>query len=139
MTFTPDKWVQVVTAPLQEPSLYTVKAVLILDNDGDRLYAKVRWYQLSEPSHSNTVLCIIADGKVSSVVGVCSTLWAHLVISFCPLPNKWSLVGNYKPTVCCRRLYTDRLLSGYLYIYIFFWQLKHLRLLHSKANMWKWV
>lgn len=25
----------------QEPSLYTVKAVLILDNDGDRLYAKV--------------------------------------------------------------------------------------------------
>lgn len=26
----------------QEPSLYTVKAVLILDNDGDRLYAKVR-------------------------------------------------------------------------------------------------
>lgn len=26
--------------PLQEPSLYTVKAVLILDNDGDRLYAK---------------------------------------------------------------------------------------------------
>ncbi|MBN3284716.1 COPZ1 protein, partial [Polyodon spathula] len=24
----------------QEPSLYTVKAVLILDNDGDRLYAK---------------------------------------------------------------------------------------------------
>lgn len=27
--------------PLQEPSLYTVKAVLILDNDGDRLYAKV--------------------------------------------------------------------------------------------------
>lgn len=27
--------------PQQEPSLYTVKAVLILDNDGDRLYAKV--------------------------------------------------------------------------------------------------
>uniref|UniRef100_A0A667YK19 Coatomer subunit zeta n=1 Tax=Myripristis murdjan TaxID=586833 RepID=A0A667YK19_9TELE len=26
--------------PEQEPSLYTVKAVLILDNDGDRLYAK---------------------------------------------------------------------------------------------------
>ncbi|XP_024055381.2 coatomer subunit zeta-1 [Terrapene carolina triunguis] len=31
-----------VTGPvsLQEPSLYTVKAVLILDNDGDRLFAK---------------------------------------------------------------------------------------------------
>lgn len=27
----------------QEPSLYTVKAVLILDNDGDRLFAKVRF------------------------------------------------------------------------------------------------
>ena len=27
---------------LQEPSLYTVKAILILDNDGDRLFAKVR-------------------------------------------------------------------------------------------------
>uniref|UniRef100_G1KG78 Coatomer subunit zeta n=1 Tax=Anolis carolinensis TaxID=28377 RepID=G1KG78_ANOCA len=26
--------------PLQEPSLYTVKAILILDNDGDRLFAK---------------------------------------------------------------------------------------------------
>lgn len=26
---------------LQEPSLYTVKAILILDNDGDRLFAKV--------------------------------------------------------------------------------------------------
>uniref|UniRef100_A0A7N8XIU7 Coatomer subunit zeta n=1 Tax=Mastacembelus armatus TaxID=205130 RepID=A0A7N8XIU7_9TELE len=26
---------------LLEPSLYTVKAVLILDNDGDRLYAKL--------------------------------------------------------------------------------------------------
>ena len=26
----------------QEPSLYTVKAVIILDNDGDRLFAKVR-------------------------------------------------------------------------------------------------
>lgn len=30
----------------QEPSLYTVKAVLILDNDGDRLYAKVRLGQI---------------------------------------------------------------------------------------------
>lgn len=28
---------------LQEPSLYTVKAILILDNDGDRLFAKVRF------------------------------------------------------------------------------------------------
>ncbi|KAM8829852.1 coatomer subunit zeta-1 isoform 1-T1 [Synchiropus picturatus] len=28
-------------SPILEPSLYTVKAVLILDNDGDRLYAKV--------------------------------------------------------------------------------------------------
>ena len=27
---------------LQEPSLYTVEAILILDNDGDRLFAKVR-------------------------------------------------------------------------------------------------
>uniref|UniRef100_A0A8C4DJF0 Coatomer subunit zeta n=1 Tax=Dicentrarchus labrax TaxID=13489 RepID=A0A8C4DJF0_DICLA len=27
-------------SPILEPSLYTVKAVLILDNDGDRLYAK---------------------------------------------------------------------------------------------------
>ena len=27
---------------LQEPSLYTVKAILIQDNDGDRLFAKVR-------------------------------------------------------------------------------------------------
>lgn len=27
----------------QEPSLYTVKAILILDNDGDRLFAKVRF------------------------------------------------------------------------------------------------
>uniref|UniRef100_A0AAR2KEA7 Coatomer subunit zeta n=2 Tax=Pygocentrus nattereri TaxID=42514 RepID=A0AAR2KEA7_PYGNA len=26
--------------PLSEPSLYTVKAVLIMDNDGERLYAK---------------------------------------------------------------------------------------------------
>lgn len=26
----------------QEPSLYTVKAVIILDNDGERLFAKVR-------------------------------------------------------------------------------------------------
>uniref|UniRef100_A0A8C3T7B0 Coatomer subunit zeta n=1 Tax=Chelydra serpentina TaxID=8475 RepID=A0A8C3T7B0_CHESE len=25
---------------MREPSLYTVKAVLILDNDGDRLFAK---------------------------------------------------------------------------------------------------
>lgn len=31
----------VVVSP-QEPSLYTVKAVIILDNDGDRLFAKVR-------------------------------------------------------------------------------------------------
>ena len=28
---------------LQEPSLYTVKAVFILDNDGNRLLSKVRW------------------------------------------------------------------------------------------------
>ena len=27
---------------LQEPSLYTVKAVFILDNDGNRLLSKVR-------------------------------------------------------------------------------------------------
>lgn len=30
---------------LQEPSLYTVKAILILDNDGDRLFAKVNFYK----------------------------------------------------------------------------------------------
>uniref|UniRef100_A0A672GZ41 Coatomer subunit zeta n=1 Tax=Salarias fasciatus TaxID=181472 RepID=A0A672GZ41_SALFA len=29
-------------SPILEPSLYTVKAVLILDNDGDRLYAKIQ-------------------------------------------------------------------------------------------------
>lgn len=33
---------EVVFLSLQEPSLYTVKAILILDNDGDRLFAKVR-------------------------------------------------------------------------------------------------
>uniref|UniRef100_A0A8C0CWL4 Coatomer subunit zeta n=3 Tax=Cetacea TaxID=9721 RepID=A0A8C0CWL4_BALMU len=33
---------------LQEPSLYTVKAILILDNDGDRLFAK--YYDDTYPS-----------------------------------------------------------------------------------------
>lgn len=41
----PQEWggsrVTVAVSP-QEPSLYTVKAVIILDNDGDRLFAKVR-------------------------------------------------------------------------------------------------
>lgn len=31
----------------QEPTLYTVKAVLILDNDGERLYAKVCYFRLN--------------------------------------------------------------------------------------------
>ncbi|KAF1552065.1 Coatomer subunit zeta-1, partial [Eudyptes schlegeli] len=34
--------------PPQEPSLYTVKAVIILDNDGDRLFAK--YYDDTYPS-----------------------------------------------------------------------------------------
>ncbi|XP_057266327.1 coatomer subunit zeta-1-like, partial [Pezoporus wallicus] len=34
--------------PPQEPSLYTVKAVIILDNDGERLFAK--YYDGSYPS-----------------------------------------------------------------------------------------
>ncbi|NWZ58896.1 COPZ1 protein, partial [Haliaeetus albicilla] len=37
----------VVVSP-QEPSLYTVKAVIILDNDGDRLFAK--YYDDTYPS-----------------------------------------------------------------------------------------
>uniref|UniRef100_A0A8C3PR82 Uncharacterized protein n=1 Tax=Calidris pygmaea TaxID=425635 RepID=A0A8C3PR82_9CHAR len=36
-----DSGVTVALSP-QEPSLYTVKAVIILDNDGDRLFVKVR-------------------------------------------------------------------------------------------------
>ncbi|XP_009470617.1 PREDICTED: coatomer subunit zeta-1 [Nipponia nippon] len=37
-----------VAVSLQEPSLYTVKAVIILDNDGDRLFAK--YYDDTYPS-----------------------------------------------------------------------------------------
>uniref|UniRef100_A0A8C9FMW0 Uncharacterized protein n=1 Tax=Pavo cristatus TaxID=9049 RepID=A0A8C9FMW0_PAVCR len=32
-----------------EPSLYTVKAVIILDNDGDRLFAKSRGTKTGRP------------------------------------------------------------------------------------------
>ncbi|XP_040835923.1 coatomer subunit zeta-1 isoform X1 [Ochotona curzoniae] len=39
---------EVVFLSLQEPSLYTVKAILILDNDGDRLFAK--YYDDTYPS-----------------------------------------------------------------------------------------
>uniref|UniRef100_A0A673VAI2 Uncharacterized protein n=1 Tax=Suricata suricatta TaxID=37032 RepID=A0A673VAI2_SURSU len=34
---------------LQEPSLYTIKAVFILDNDGHRLLAKILCLPLSHP------------------------------------------------------------------------------------------
>ncbi|XP_054301163.1 coatomer subunit zeta-1 isoform X10 [Pongo pygmaeus] len=39
---------QRMNAIIQEPSLYTVKAILILDNDGDRLFAK--YYDDTYPS-----------------------------------------------------------------------------------------
>lgn len=39
---TPEYLMLPLRLPLQEPTLYTVKAVFILDNDGNRLLSKVR-------------------------------------------------------------------------------------------------
>uniref|UniRef100_A0A2I3GTZ1 Coatomer subunit zeta n=1 Tax=Nomascus leucogenys TaxID=61853 RepID=A0A2I3GTZ1_NOMLE len=39
-----------------EPSLYTVKAILILDNDGDRLFAKVRFpFELEQKAFEKNI------------------------------------------------------------------------------------
>lgn len=43
---------------LQEPSLYTVKAVFILDNDGNRLLSKVRFNDKSRWSYNKLSDCV---------------------------------------------------------------------------------
>lgn len=61
---------------LQEPSLYTIKAVFILDNDGHRLLAKVTSHPHQRvPENCATVPRTEVPNQLTSVLGE-TPLWA---------------------------------------------------------------
>lgn len=68
----------------QEPTLYTVKAVLILDNDGERLYAKVHshwiltYYFSLLDCYSSFVFVMAYQNHVISMFPFCSTMMTRI-------------------------------------------------------------